>query len=70
MTFPHSSNNDTKDIPCLFTIEDISLPGFVGQYQITNGFNISCKVKPSLLKRFFTKLLLGWIWIDNKKNKL
>lgn len=40
---------------------------FDGAYKIADDFNIAIKKKPSRLHRFFTKLLLGWVWIDDDK---
>lgn len=42
----------------------------VGYYKInpsnTNSFNICLYKRPSLINRFFAKILLGWIWVDTK----
>ena len=44
----------------------IKIPKKVGYYRVGRGFNIFFEKKPSGLKRFFSKVLLGWHWIDQK----
>ena len=40
----------------------------VGYYKIggPEGFGFYLEERPNKLHRFFTRLLLGWKWIDNK----
>ena len=35
-----------------------------GSYIINNNLSITFSKKPKLIHRFFTKLLLGWVWVD------
>ena len=44
----------------------IKKPRQIGYYRVGRGFNIFFEKKPNGLKRFFTKILLGWEWIDQK----
>jgi hypothetical protein len=37
-----------------------------GSYKIGKSFHIFFEKKPNSLHRFFTKLLLGWKWHDQK----
>ena len=57
-------------------MEDIKFTGnlnfspiiYAGYYKIggNTGMQISLSKKPKWIHRKFTKLLLGWEWIDNK----
>jgi hypothetical protein len=38
----------------------------VGYYKIGKSFHIFFEKKPNVIYRFFTKLLLGWKWHDQK----
>ena len=38
----------------------------VGYYKIGKSFHIFFEEKPKTIYRFFTKLLLGWKWHDQK----
>jgi len=38
----------------------------VGYYKIGKSFHIFFEEKPKAIYRFFTKLLLGWKWHDQK----
>lgn len=42
---------------------------YVGGYQIggPNGLRINLTQKPSFIHRFFNKLILGFVWVDNKQ---
>jgi uncharacterized metal-binding protein len=42
------------------------LPKQVGYYKIGKSFHIFFEEKPKAIYRFFTKLLLGWKWHDQK----
>jgi hypothetical protein len=44
----------------------IKKPKQIGYYRVGRGFNIFFEKKPNGLRRFFTKVLLGWEWIDQK----
>ena len=44
----------------------IKTPKQVGYYRIGKSFNIFFEKKPCGLHRFFTKVLLGWNWFDQK----
>ena len=46
-----------------------NIPGLkkqVGYYKIGKSFHIFFEEKPNAIYRFFTKLLLGWKWHDQK----
>jgi hypothetical protein len=42
------------------------LPKQVGYYKIGKSFHVFFEEKPKRIYRFFTKLLLGWKWHDQK----
>jgi len=42
------------------------LPNYVGMYEVVEGIHFSTTKKPNFIHRFFSKLLLGWKWVDNK----
>lgn len=47
--------------------EDFSIfepPKDVGHWQVSEGACFYLKSKPNFIIRFFTRLLLGWIWVD------
>ena len=37
-----------------------------GSYKIGKSFHVFFEVKPNVIHRYFTKLLLGWKWQDQK----
>ena len=37
----------------------------VGSYRIGKSFHVFFEKKPSQIHRFFTRILLGWKWVDN-----
>ena len=39
-------------------------PQIDGYYRINNNLNMPFSKKPKFIHRFFTKLLLGWVWVD------
>jgi hypothetical protein len=41
-------------------------PKWVGHWIINPQFKVSATKKPSAIHRYFTKLLLGWEWSDDK----
>jgi len=49
----------------------IKTPLYAGCYQITdkgsvvNSMRIMFAKKPTILNRFFCRILLGWVWIDS-----
>jgi hypothetical protein len=47
-------------------IHSIFKPNQAGSYRVGKSFHIFFEKKPNLLHRFFTKLLLGWKWHDQK----
>jgi hypothetical protein len=48
-----------------FLSNTLKSPTYVGVYRIGKELSFSFMIKPSLIHRFFSKLLLGWQWIDN-----
>lgn len=38
----------------------------IGSYKIGFNYFIYLQKKPNIIHRFFTKLLLGWVWKDAK----
>ena len=38
----------------------------IGSYKIGSNYFIYLQKKPNFVYRFFTKLLLGWVWKDAK----
>jgi hypothetical protein len=48
----------------------ITTPHPVGGYRLGEDrqpyTQINLTKKPSFIHRFFTKLFLGWVWVDNK----
>ena len=38
----------------------------IGSYKIGSNYFIYLQKKPNFVHRFFTKLLLGWVWKDVK----
>ena len=47
-------------------IHSIHKPVQAGSYKIGKSFHVFFEVKPSAIHRYFTKLLLGWKWQDQK----
>ncbi len=51
--------------------DQIPVPKYVGSYQITGKGNVANSMrfmfvkKPSIINRFFCRILLGWVWIDS-----
>ena len=51
-------------------LKQIKVPKYVGGYQITgkgseaNSMRFSFVTKPNFINRFFCRILLGWVWID------
>jgi hypothetical protein len=49
----------------------INTPVYVGGYQITGKVSDTANIrymfakKPNIINRFFCRILLGWVWIDN-----
>jgi len=43
----------------------IKYPKNVGYYKIGKSFHIFFEKKPNYINRYFSKLLLGWTWINN-----
>jgi len=41
-------------------------PKYAGSYKLDKGTRFPMFVKPNIIHRFFTKLLLGWKWEDKK----
>jgi hypothetical protein len=54
-------NNLVKDD--YFRIKGIKM---IGSYKIGFNYFIYLQKKPNFVHRFFTKLLLGWVWKDAK----
>ncbi len=52
-------------------VDQIKTPTYVGGYQITgkgseaNYMQFNFVKKPSIINRFFCKILLGWVWVDS-----
>ena len=42
-------------------------PEYVGKYEITPNFHVYLQTKPFWLHRYMTKILLGWVWVDQKR---
>tara|TARA_R110000796_G_scaffold90921_1_gene194951 strand:+ start:61 stop:267 length:207 start_codon:yes stop_codon:yes gene_type:complete len=55
----------------MFKVNEIKIPMYVGGYQITGKGSEADNVrfmfvkKPNIINRFFCRILLGWVWIDN-----
>ena len=47
-------------------IPHIKVTKQVGSYKIGKSFHVFFEKKPNPVHRFFTKLFLGWKWVDNK----
>lgn len=47
-------------------IPHIKVSKQVGYYKVGKSFHIFFERKPNLIHRFFTKILLGWKWHDQK----
>jgi len=43
----------------------IKYPKQVGYYKVGKSFHIFFEKKPNTIHRYFSKLLLGWTWINN-----
>jgi hypothetical protein len=43
----------------------ISVPKYVGRWEISQTFHVYVGKKPSWLHRKMTEFLLGWIWQDS-----
>ena len=43
----------------------IKYPKQVGYYKVGKSFHIFFEKKPNIIHRYFSKLLLGWTWINN-----
>ena len=54
-----------------FKMTEIKSPTYVGSYQITGKGSVEHSMrfnfvkKPNIINRFFCRILLGWVWIDN-----
>ena len=52
-------------------VKQINIPTYVGSYQITgkgskeNSMRFNFVKKPNIVNRFFCRILLGWVWVDN-----
>jgi hypothetical protein len=42
---------------------------YVGGYNVTGSSKVTFKItftkKPNIIHRFFSRILLGWVWVDN-----
>lgn len=53
-----------------FKANKITPPKYAGSYNLSGSknsnynFRVMLKNKPCYIHRFFSKLLLGWVWID------
>jgi hypothetical protein len=47
-------------------IHSIVKPIQAGSYKVGKSFHIFFEKKPNSVRRFFTKLFLGWTWQDQK----
>jgi hypothetical protein len=51
-------------------LKQVEVPKYVGAYKITgkgseaNRMKFLFVKKPNLVNRFFCRILLGWVWID------
>ena len=45
----------------------ICIPKYVGYWKVINNFHIQSDKRPNRLIRFFNRLLIGWIWVDEGK---
>ena len=58
-----------------FKFKEIKIPMYVGSYQITgkgseaNSMQFMFVKKPNIINRFFCRILLGWVWVDDEKIK-
>ena len=46
----------------------ITVPKYIGRWEMHDGdisFHVSHK-RPNFVVRFFTRLLLGWVWVDEE----
>jgi hypothetical protein len=43
----------------------IKYPKQVGYYKVGKSFHIFFEKKPNTIHRYFSKLFLGWTWINN-----
>ena len=56
----------------IFEFNGIKTPIYAGSYQITGKGSVEYSMrvmfakKPSILNRFFCRILLGWVWIDSE----
>ena len=54
-----------------FRVNEVKTPMYVGSYQITgkgseaNSMRFMFVKKPNIVNRFFCRILMGWVWIDN-----
>ncbi len=54
-----------------FKINEVKTTPYVGGYQIDsrkdveNSLRLMFVKKPSIINRFFCRILLGWVWIDD-----
>jgi hypothetical protein len=55
----------------IFKFNEIKTAVYVGGYQINgrgsveNSMRFMFVKKPNIIHRFFCRILLGWVWIDN-----
>ena len=58
------NTTDLKQVPSSFTFnvgEKV-----VGKYEIIPNYFWTVRKKPNFVHRFFTRILLGWKWTDDK----
>lgn len=48
----------------LFTLRSASMTQYVGYWRVNDYFYISVFKRPNRFHRMMTKLLLGWVWVD------
>ena len=66
---PTSSISPSFEVPISFSAPNyVQVPGYAGYYRIgpaTGYMACNLQVKPNWFHRMFSKVLLGWEWVDN-----
>ena len=60
----------SEEIRFLTTKDGVSFhcPDYKGKIVINGSLEITCKDKPNIIHRAFTRLLLGWKWEELKED--
>jgi len=55
-----------KEVVSNHHLEVFSPPQYKGRWEINESFHVHCTKRPKLIHRWYTRIMLGWIWKDNE----